>query len=70
MHDFQEFEDDVNGFANYYGGQNHKKWAHYIEFEEREFGEKKHLKLFRLFPVRWAASHLLSLQVNAFVIHH
>ena len=40
-----------------------KKWSHLVEMEEEQ-GLKKHLKLLKLFSVRWATSNLRALQVS------
>ena len=49
---WDSFEYDVNSFATFYNNQNHKKLASLHEFESQA-GDNKHLKLYRLFPIRY-----------------
>ena len=58
---FDDFQSDINSFAHFYGLQNYKKWHSLMEFEEMK-GIKRHTKLFRLFPIRWAPSYLHAIQ--------
>ena len=61
MPHYKEFVNAINSYANYYNLLNHKRWASLVEWETLN-EIKQHLKLFKLFAIRWAPSKLLAIQ--------